>query len=150
MSGSQGRLPLMFLSLCFPVVREYDWRWRRSSFAPPHLLILEKVTTHLDTDNIQALVGVLKSYQGAILVVTHDRTFMRCVVEGESMKALAAASRPEDDANEDSDSSGDENEASGRTRVVYRLSKGKLIKLDRGMEQCEDIAERSATKLGKA
>lgn len=117
---------------------------------PPHLLILDEVTTHLDTDTIQALITALKSYQGAILVVTHDRFFMRCVVEGESMKALAAASRPEDEGSEEESDSDEEDEMDKRMRVVYRLSKGKLIRLARGMEQYEEIAARSATKLGKA
>ena len=44
---------------------------------PPHLLVLDEVTTHLDTDTIEALVFALQKYEGAILVVTHDRFFMR-------------------------------------------------------------------------
>ena len=47
---------------------------------PPHLLILDEVTTHLDTDTIEALVYALQKYEGAILVVTHDRFFMRVSV----------------------------------------------------------------------
>ena len=118
--------------------------------SPPHLLILDEVTTHLDTDTIQALVGALKSYEGAILVVTHDRFFMRCVVEGQSMKSLAAVSRPGDDVQEDSESSDDEeDDAPNRKGIVYRLSKGNLSKLERGMEQYAEIAARSATKLGR-
>jgi len=58
---------------------------------PPHLLILDEVTTHLDTDTIDAFVFALRRYEGAILVVTHDRFFMRCVVEGESPKSIARA-----------------------------------------------------------
>jgi ATP-binding cassette subfamily F protein 3 len=44
---------------------------------PPQLLILDEVTTHLDSDTIMSLVLALKEYDGAILVVTHDRFFMR-------------------------------------------------------------------------
>jgi ATPase subunit of ABC transporter with duplicated ATPase domains len=44
---------------------------------PPHLLILDEVTTHLDADTILGLVLALREYEGAILVVTHDRFFMR-------------------------------------------------------------------------
>jgi ATP-binding cassette subfamily F protein 3 len=44
---------------------------------PPQLLILDEVTTHLDSDSIMALVLALREYEGAVLVVTHDRFFMR-------------------------------------------------------------------------
>ncbi|KAH7069620.1 P-loop containing nucleoside triphosphate hydrolase protein [Paraphoma chrysanthemicola] len=46
---------------------------------PPQLLILDEVTTHLDSDTIMSLVIALKDYDGALLVVTHDRFFMRYV-----------------------------------------------------------------------
>jgi ATP-binding cassette subfamily F protein 3 len=44
---------------------------------PPQLLILDEVTTHLDSDTILSLVLALREYDGALLVVTHDRFFMR-------------------------------------------------------------------------
>ena len=44
---------------------------------PPQLLILDEVTTHLDSDTILGLVNALREYDGALLVVTHDRFFMR-------------------------------------------------------------------------
>jgi ATP-binding cassette subfamily F protein 3 len=44
---------------------------------PPQLLILDEVTTHLDSDTTLSLVIALKEYDGALLVVTHDRFFMR-------------------------------------------------------------------------
>lgn len=44
---------------------------------PPQLLILDEVTTHLDSDTIMSLVIALKEYDGALLVVAHDRFFMR-------------------------------------------------------------------------
>lgn len=46
---------------------------------PPQLLILDEVTTHLDADTILSLVVALQEYDGALLVVTHDRFFMRYV-----------------------------------------------------------------------
>lgn len=114
---------------------------------PPHLLILDEVTTHLDTDTIEALVFALRKYEGAILVVTHDRFFMRCVVEGESPKSIARSSRPDND--DDDDESSEEDDEAGSPGVVYRMFKGRLKKLDGGMMQYEEIAARASTKMGK-
>jgi ATPase subunit of ABC transporter with duplicated ATPase domains len=46
---------------------------------PPQLLILDEVTTHLDAETILSLIVALKDYDGALLVITHDRFFMRYV-----------------------------------------------------------------------
>jgi ATP-binding cassette subfamily F protein 3 len=51
----------------------------RLLFPPPQLLILDEVTTHLDAETILSLIVALKEYDGALLVITHDRFFMRCV-----------------------------------------------------------------------
>jgi ATP-binding cassette subfamily F protein 3 len=45
---------------------------------PPHLLILDEVTTHLDSDTIIGLIFALREYEGAVLAVSHDRHFIRC------------------------------------------------------------------------
>lgn len=116
-------------------------------WSPPHLLILDEVTTHLDGDTILALVIALGNYEGALLVITHDRFFMRCVIEGQSPYKLVpranAEDKPEDDESED------EEETGARVGVVYRLVKGQLKKLDGGMEQYEEIADRVAARLSK-
>ncbi len=42
----------------------------------PDLLLLDEPTNHLDAETVAWLEGHLKSYPGAILIVTHDRYFL--------------------------------------------------------------------------
>lgn len=46
----------------------------------PDLLILDEPTNHLDIDTLSWLEGYLKGYDGAILIVSHDRYFLDQVV----------------------------------------------------------------------
>jgi ATP-binding cassette subfamily F protein uup len=56
------------------------WRRRallaRALVSQPELLILDEPTNHLDIDAITWLESTLADYPGAILFVTHDRTFL--------------------------------------------------------------------------
>lgn len=117
-------------------------------WTPPHLLILDEVTTHLDAETISGLITALRGYEGAILVVTHDRFFMRCVVQGELLKNIAREGGlgDKDDLDEEESS---EDESAGRRGRVYRMSKGRLTLLEGGMQQYEQIAAKASAKLGK-
>jgi ATP-binding cassette ChvD family protein len=42
----------------------------------PELLLLDEPTNHLDAESVSWLEGHLRSYPGAILIVTHDRYFL--------------------------------------------------------------------------
>ncbi|MBX5133877.1 ABC-F family ATP-binding cassette domain-containing protein [Rhizobium lentis] len=44
--------------------------------APPPLLILDEPTNHLDIDSISAVEAGLIAYDGALIVVSHDETFL--------------------------------------------------------------------------
>jgi len=42
-----------------------------------NLLILDEPTNHLDVENIEALEDALEDYDGSVLLVSHDRAFLR-------------------------------------------------------------------------
>ncbi|RSL49436.1 hypothetical protein CEP53_009160 [Fusarium sp. AF-6] len=103
--------------------------WRR-----PHCLVLDEVTTHLDYETVTALREALRDWEGAVILVSHDRWFMRGAVEG-------AIEDEEEDEDEDDE------EESLRRRVVYRLKGGKMSKLENGVEEFEKLMEKRVKKL---
>lgn len=44
---------------------------------PPQLLILDEPTNHLDLRSVSEIESALKNYQGAMIVISHDFTFLR-------------------------------------------------------------------------
>jgi len=46
----------------------------------PSLLLLDEPTNHLDIEAIEWLEGFLKSYNGAIIIISHDRYFLDKIV----------------------------------------------------------------------
>ncbi|EJT74698.1 hypothetical protein GGTG_08536 [Gaeumannomyces tritici R3-111a-1] len=60
--------------------------WRR-----PQCLVLDEPTTHLDYETVSALREALRRWAGAVVLVSHDRWFVRGVVQG------AAALEPGED-----------------------------------------------------
>lgn len=129
--------------------------------APP-ILILDEITTHLDADTVQALAKQLRRYRGALVIVSHDRWFVQAVVEGRRSSG-GGAGDGKDGGGEEESSSGDSDEydddgdgprgaGSGLRSpgTVYWVNKGKVRKLNGGVEEFEEKIRRRAAKQSKA
>ncbi len=49
----------------------------RMLYDPPNFLVLDEPTNHLDLETKEMLVEALKDFEGTMLFVSHDRTFLR-------------------------------------------------------------------------
>ena len=102
----------------------------------PNLLVLDEVTTHLDYRTVVAVSDALSEFNGAILLVTHDRFLVRRVIEGERSET--------DEQGMDED---EEPEEVRRERTVYLLDKGRLLPQSDGVRDFERRMERQVVKL---
>jgi len=50
-------------------------------FHKPHLLVLDEPANHLDIDSRAELIRSLNSYEGAVVVISHDRNLLEAVVD---------------------------------------------------------------------
>ncbi|GFF31633.1 ABC transporter F family member 3 [Aspergillus udagawae] len=105
----------------------------------PHLLVLDEITTHLDFHTVTALATALSSFNGAILLVSHDRFLVRSVIEGKR--------DGEHNLDEEFEGVDQEVEEQSRRRSVYVMKGGKLIEQLNGVEQFEQSLVKRVKKM---
>lgn len=105
-----------------------------ATFHGPHLLILDEPTNHLDADSRDALVQALNAFEGAVILISHDRRLIEATTDRLWLVLDGAVAPFEGDMEEyrrfllDS-RKGDQSEKSGGTRKEPGLSKEEKRKL---------------------
>jgi ATP-binding cassette subfamily F protein 3 len=91
---ARSRAEQLMLGLGFKAVdfnqplRAFSGGWRirlnlaQALMTPSDLLLLDEPTNHLDLDAIVWLANWIKSYRGALLLISHDREFLDETVDG--------------------------------------------------------------------
>ncbi len=88
----EARARQILCGLGFPIedldkpAREFSGGWQmrialsKLLLRHPDLLLLDEPTNHLDLESVRWLEGFIASYDGAVLLVSHDRAFMDACV----------------------------------------------------------------------
>lgn len=97
----------------------------------PHLLILDEISTHLDFDTVTALEDALANYDGAVVLISHDRSLLHAVVEDE-YRGL----------DEDDDDHGHGNRhSSGSMTALHAQRTMYALRADGTMEKLKSVAD---------
>lgn len=110
-------------------------------WSAPQLLILDEITTHLDFHAVTALAAALSSFNGAIILVSHDRFLVRSVVEGKRDTEHKLDEEFEGLEEEETE------ETNIRRRSVYVVKAGRLNEQANGVEQFEQSLVKRVQKM---
>ena len=100
---------------------------------------MDEITTHLDFYTVVALVKALKAFNGALLLVSHDRFLMKSVIEGDTdLLGLEE---------EEEESESEEKTEAELKRLLYLLKNGNLDRLEHGVQEFEQSLEKRVAKL---
>lgn len=93
------------------------------------------------------LAKALRAYDGAILLVSHDRHFVRCVIEGASLLPPSDSAEDDDGLGDEESDDGEDGETVSKRGTVYQVGpKGKVQVLKGGVNDYVAKVERRLKK----
>ena len=112
-----------------------------AAFHAPHLLVLDEPTNHLDVDSREALVHAINDYEGAVVLISHDRHLIETTVDRLWLVAEATVKPFEGDLDDYTSLVLDKTRAGKRSRSAARKANGS------GVPQAKQVQKYEASLL---
>lgn len=137
-----------------------------AAFHRPNLLILDEPTNHLDVDSREALIRALNAYEGAVILISHDRRLVEATVDrlwivadgtvksyDGDMESYRAALLAERSATRRSASKSDARPAEKNDRASERRlaaeRRSELAPLKKAVRTAEDLVEKLSAEIAR-